>query len=154
MLTKPFIIRGNNWAEQSVVKVSYGSKFVIVKCKSQPGYLKTMENDLNAFMRGGVNREHGLYFHLYNFVKKNPNLVFKVETILESADGYLLLKAEQEQLDLHRNNKHFLNNQVNAYIPRYNEETQMYGWLTKNSVLNFQKWMKTSRVRPKRKSAV
>ena len=98
MLDKPYIIRGNNHSEEScVIKISYGKKYVIAKCKTQARYLKTMENDLNAFIRGGKNSPAGTYFHLYNYVKAHPGGIFKVECLLESSNGYLLLRKEQEE---------------------------------------------------------
>lgn len=142
MLAKPYIIRGNNWCDQSVVKIKYGNKYVIAKCKSQPATLKSIENGLNAFIRGGKNNPAGAYFHLFNYVKDHPGNKFKVDTLLNSPNGYLLLKKEQEELDAGRKNPNFLNNQVEAYVPAYNDETELYGWMTKNEVLNFRKWLK------------
>lgn len=128
--------------DSSVIKVTYGNKFVIGKCKNQSGYLLTMEGDLNAFLRGGKNNPEGIYFHFYNYIKKHPGLSLEVEQVLQSDNGYLLLKAEQELLDKGLTNRKFMNNQVNARVPDYNEDTQMYGWINKSSVLNFQKWLK------------
>lgn len=149
MLTKPYIIRGNNWAGSSVVKIIYGKKYVIAKCKTQPGSLKTIENDLNAFIRGGKINPNGLYYHLFMYVKAHPGNEFKVETLLENESGYLLLKMEQEQLEACRNDSAFLNNQINAHIPIFNEDTGMYGWITVNNVLNFNKWLKSRRTKRK-----
>lgn len=153
MKPKPYILRGDNYSlESAVIKISYGKKYVIAKCKTQARYLKTMENDLNAFVRGGKNSPTGTYFHLYNYVKSHPDNVFKVECLLESSNGYELLKREQLELDLGRNNKNFLNNQVVALIPEYDEAAGSYGWISINSVLNFQKWLRNSRTRPKKSS--
>lgn len=154
MKPKPYIIRGNNHSEESgIIKISYGKKYVIAKCKTQARYLKTMENDLNAFIRGGKNSPTGTYFHLYNYVKAHPDNVFRVECLLESSNGYELLKREQQELDAGRNNIHFLNNQVSALIPQYDEATGSYGWISVNAVRNFQRWLKNYRVRPKKASA-
>jgi|SRR6185369_4474802 len=142
MLEKPYIIRGNNWAGGSVVKINYGRKFVIAKCKTQAGSLKNIEDDLNAFIRGGRNNPGSIYTHLYDYVKAHPGQDFHVETILESDSPYELLRKEQQLLDDNRRNKNFLNNQVDAYIPAYNDSTQMYGWIPKSAVLNFQKWLR------------
>jgi hypothetical protein len=153
MKPKPYIIRGNNHSEESgIIKISYGKKYVIAKCKTQARYLKTMENDLNAFIRGGKNSETGTYHFLYNYVKAHPGQPFIVETLLETNSGYELLKREQQELDAGRNNPHFLNNQVAALIPQYDEATGMYGWISVNAVRNFQRWLKNYRIRPKKSS--
>jgi len=142
MKEKPYIIRGNTWCEGSVVKISYGKVYVIAKCKSQPDALKRIENGLNAFIRGGKNNLAGIYFHLYNYVKDHPDNNFKVETLLESDSGYKLLKKEKEELDKGRKDSKFLNNQLEPLIPAYNDETDTFGWLKKNEVLNYKKWLK------------
>ncbi len=149
MLTKPYIIRGDNWCESSVIKIKYGNKYVIAKCKSQPATLKTIENGLNAFIRGGKNNPAGIYFHLFNYVNEHPGNKFKVEPLLESDNGYLLLKREQQELDAGKTNPNFLNNQLEALIPAYNDETDSFGWLSKNNVLNFKKWLKQRKVMQK-----
>jgi len=38
-----------------------------------------------------------------------------------------------------------LNNQVEAYIPAYNEEKKMYGWIPPVAVLQFNNWLKSQR---------
>lgn len=142
MLEKPYVICGDNYAAASVVKIRYGNKYVIAKCKSQPATLRNIENGLNAFIRGGKNNPAGIYCHLFDYVKEHPDNKFKVETILETENAYALLKKEQEELDAGRGNPNFLNNQLEATIPEYDESTDTFGWISKNSVLNFRKWLK------------
>lgn len=154
MLNKPYIIRGNNYAESCVVKIMYGKKpnmvYIIVKCKSLPAALKNIENSLNAFIRGGKNNPDGLYYHFFNHIKEYPDLSLKVETILESDNGYLLLKEEQNQLELSKADYSFLNNQTEAYIPAYDEANQCYGWLTRQNVMLFQKYLKSRKKKIKK----
>jgi hypothetical protein len=143
MKEKPYRIVGSAAFGKCVCKVMYGTKkFVIVKCKDSMGSLKRIENSLNAFIRGGKNDPSGVYFHLFNYVTNNPGKKFKVEYLFESDSGYELLKKEQEEIDAAKRNPNFLNNQVEAYIPQYNDETEMYGWITKQEVLNFRRWQK------------
>jgi hypothetical protein len=143
MKEKPYRIVGSAAFTKCVCKVFYGGrKFVVVKCKDSMQSLKRIENSLNAFIRGGVNDKNGLYFHLFNYVQQNPNKKFKVQYLFESENGYELLKKEQEELDKNKHNPSCLNNQIEAYVPNYNEETEMYGWITKQEVLNFRKWQK------------
>lgn len=146
MKEKPYIIRGDNYCDQpSIVKIKYGKKFVIAKLKHQSAGLKIIENALNAFIRGGKNNKEGIYYHLFNYVKEHPDNKFKVISLAESDNGYILLIREQHELDNNKRNPDFLNNQTQAYIPEYNSDTEMFGWLKKNEVLNFKKWLKHRR---------
>lgn len=145
MKDKPYIIRGNTYCEGSVVKIKYGNVYVIAKCKSQPDSLKRIENGLNAFIRGGKNNPAGIYFHLYNYVKDHPGNSFKVQTLLESNSAYELLKKEKQELDSGKLLTNFMNNQIDPLIPAYDEETEMYGWIKKNEVLNYNKWLKSQK---------
>lgn len=143
---KPYRIVGDLWSEKpSLVKVSYDNKYVVVKCKKQSSSLKSIENSLNAFIRGGANRPEGLYYHLFNYVKDHPGGHFKVTEILETENIYHLLKAEHEELGKGKNNPDFLNNQVEAYIPEYDYDEKSFGWISQNYVLNFRKWLKSRR---------
>lgn len=143
MKIKPYRIIGDLWSDKpSLVKVTYGNKYVIVKCKKQSSSLKSIENSVNAFIRGGSNRPEGLYYHLLNYVKAHPNNKFKVSCILETDNVYELLKAEQAEIDKGLNNPDFLNNQTETYIPEYDFDEKSFGWISQNYVLNFRKWLK------------
>lgn len=144
MLTKPYVIRGSwNIQEPCIVKISYGPKYVIAKCMLQSATLKRIEDALNSYIRGGKNNETGLYYFLNNYVKKHPDLDFKVENLLISENPYELLKMEQLELEAGAKSKAILNNQATAYIPNYNEEKRMYGgWIRPVDVMNFNNWMK------------
>lgn len=150
MKEKLYVIRGNNknQEESCIVKIQYGNRYVIAKFKTQSAGLKRIEDNINSFMRGGINNPDGLYYHLLNYVKRQPQHQFKVKTLLFSNDPYELLKKEQEELDKGRNDKNFLNNQTKAYIPTYNEEKQMYGgWIPQIAVLNFNNWLKNRKAK-------
>ena len=149
MKPKPYIIQSSRLVEKCVCRINYGDKYVISKLKHLNQGLDRIENALNAYIRGGKNNHSGLYYHLFEHVMQNPGLKFKVEVLLESENGYELLKKEQTELDLGRKDPNFLNNQTVAYIPEYDPDKEMYGWLTKNEVLNFRKWLKR---RPKKVS--
>lgn len=144
MKQKPYVIAsGHDKHGSCVVKITYDDKkYVIVKCKQAYDALKRIENGLNAFIRGGTNNPNGLYFHLYNYVKKHPHKEFKIQILLESDNAYKLLKLEQTELDAGKTNKAFLNNQTEAYIPAYNEDNRAYGWIPPHAVLNFNNWLK------------
>lgn len=150
MKEKLYVIRGNNKNQQEscVVKITYGNRYVIAKFKTQSAGLKRIEDNVNSFMRGGTNNPDGLYYHLLNYVKRQPQHRFKVQTLLFSDNPYELLKREQEELDKGRKDKNFLNNQIQAYIPQYNEEKKMYGgWIPQIAVLNFNNWLKNRKTK-------
>lgn len=142
MKKKDYIIRGSYDVDGCIARVSYNGKYIIVKCKEMFRSLKNIENAVNAFMRGGLNKPEGLYYHLLNYVKENPGHKFSAKAILVTDNAYELLKREQEELDAGRSNPDFLNNQVEAYIPQYNEDSGHYGWIDRGAVLNFRKWQK------------
>lgn len=154
MQPKPYTINGDLQCHTpAVVKLRYGHVYVIVKCMRISQAMKNIENSVNAFARGGSNNPAGLYHHLLNYVAKHPDNDFKVETLLESDNAYLLLKREQEELDKGRKDPKFLNNQVTAYIPAYDEAKEAYGWIPKSAVLNFQRYLK-QRPKPGKKVSV
>ena len=147
MLKKSYVIAsGNDKHGSCVVKITYDNKkYVIAKCKSAYDSLKRIENGLNAFIRGGTNNPDGLYFHFYNYIKRRPNKNLSVQVLLESESAYELLKLEHTLIQEGMKNKDFLNNQTEAYIPMYNDNTKAYGWIPTHAVLNFNNWRKKNK---------
>lgn len=145
MLDKPYRLHADNYFEPPcVIKVQYKDCYVIVKCKNQAVAAKTIENGLNAYIRGGKNNEGSIYYFLNEYVKNNPGGDFKITTISSPADtAYKLLQIEQLEIENGRLSTKMLNNQSEAYIPMYNEETKAYGWIPPIAVMNFHKWLKT-----------
>lgn len=141
MKPKPYVLGGKHSVGSCVLKLMYDNKFVIVKCKNMVTTLKGIENGLSAFIRGGTNNPEGFYFHLYNYVKANPDHKFSYEILLESDNGYELLKVEHTAIRKNIKNPDFLGNITCAHIAPYSEETQMYGWIKPIDILNFRKWL-------------
>lgn len=141
---KPYVIRGNQKLQTPcIVKITYGNRYVIAKCKLQSAGLKRIEDNVNSFIRGGKNNPDGLYYFFLNYIKRQPGHKFKVQTLLASENAYELLKREQEELEKGFQSKKIMNNQAQAYIPNYNEEKEMYGgWIPQIAVLNFNNWLK------------
>lgn len=127
-----------------VYKLSFEGKYVIIKAKDHITSINTVQKSLNQFLKGSEFQRlpTGLYFHFFGYVEKKKKGVFSVECVLESDSAYQLLKAEQEALDKSRVDKNCLNNATQAYIPLYNEETGLYGWIKKHEFLAFKKWLK------------
>lgn len=129
-----------------VYKLTYAGKYIIIKGKSLAGSLIILVDTMSSFDKKNKDRfkEH-LYTHLYNHIlETNPPGRFRIKIIAtagKKTSFYELLKAEQKELDAARYDQNCLNNQIEAYIPKFNESTGMYGWLPASDVMNFQRWL-------------
>lgn len=128
-----------------VYKLSYNSKYIYIKGKTLAGSLIILTDTLNSFSEGNHERFEGhLYSHLFNHVLDRPGGRFRID-ILATAEGnedfYFLLKEEQMLLDASRYDENCLNNQIGVYIPQYSEKTGMYGWIPKQDVMRFNRWL-------------
>lgn len=139
--------------ESCLYKLYYGDRYVIVKGKTLAGSVYLIEKGYAGFLAGGKLAERGFglkawksknayYFKLYSYMKKFPSLQFRVEVLLESNNGYQLLKHEYIELQKCIRDKKCLNSNVTSYIPQFREETKSYGWISKAHVLNFKKFLK------------
>lgn len=128
-----------------VYKLSYNDRYVIVKTNNHENSVKAIQKALNQFMRHSELQRNpdNLYYHFFSYIEKNENGTFAVEILLEDSNAYELLKFEQQTLLVATKDKKCLNNNIEAYIPLYNEETGNYGWIPKQAVLNFKKWLKS-----------
>jgi hypothetical protein len=132
--------------KEVVYHLSYAGKFLIVKGKTLCGSLIIIANTWEQFTRGRDRFKDHLYTHLYNHVWGKSGYPFKVNIIAKVGpkfSQYELLKREQMELDKHRYNTLCLNNAIDVYIPKYNEETGMYGWLEKTAVMNFNRYLES-----------
>lgn len=138
-----------------VYKLTVSGKYLIVKAKSLESSLFFIDKGFQAFlMRGGQRRgmvncgkgqkegdtNNTFYMPLYKLLKKNVNAPVSVEILLESDDAFELLKCEHEALNLAIRDKKCINTNVKAYIPVFNEKTQMYNWISKEDVDKFKYW--------------
>lgn len=139
-----------------VLKVKYGDKYIIAKCKDSFLGLKGIENALHSFLRGGKNNPDGYYCHFFDYVKANldPSKKMEVSYLSQPKDSpYKLLVIEQQELDKGLMDPNMLNNQRDAHISLYDEGTGLYGWISPADVLNFQNWKKRQKRARSRKSA-
>lgn len=139
-----------------VYKLWYGDRFIIVKGKTLAGSIFLIEKGFAYFISGGGGSgktatgeghkewdgKNTFYYQFYKWVKENPQYKPVIEIILESENGYDLLVCEQKLIDENIRNKKCLNSNVEAYVPKYREKTQSYGWISKAHYLNFKKHMK------------
>lgn len=135
--------QADNDVKYVLYKLSYAGKYVFVKSKSLVGSLVMMIDGLNTIDPDGARFKEYFYRHLYNHLQEYEGR-FRIQIIFSASDEsefYQLLKEEQMAMDSARYDPLCLNNQIDAYIPKYSEKTGMYGWIPKQSVLNFQKWL-------------
>ena len=141
-ILQPLIDKYWNALLPAVIRVTYGGKYVIVKGKTIAGALYFIQLGYTWF-RSDKPGTNNWYEHFYNHIKRNPGKRFSVRVILKTSDIAELLKKEQDELDKCRWDSDCLNNNVEAYIPKYNEETQMFGWIEKGVILGFRKHLKS-----------
>ncbi len=130
--------------EHVLYKLSYAGKYIYIKGKSLAGSLIILVDTLNSFNPKSERFKGHLYTHLYAHLLDSVPGKVRINIITTAADEdsfYLLLKNEQLCLDEGRYDPKCLNNQIEAYIPKYNENTGMYGWIPKNAVMNFNRWL-------------
>jgi len=128
-----------------VYKLSYGGKYIIVKGKTLTGSLFFIQNGFSYFNPRKAAKDT-LYLHFYNHILETPNGKFRVRILLKSKNAYSLLRREQYEIDKNMYDKSFLNNTVEAYIPKINAFGDAYGWIPMHAVMNFQKYL-NSKVR-------
>lgn len=139
---------------QIVYQLSYAGKFVIVKGKTLAGSLIIISEGLHHYRADTANKrfENHIYKHFFQHILDNEGR-FRMKTLAKKSkktDQYDLLKKEQMELDRNRFNPLCLNNAVEAYIPNYNENTGMYGWIEKQAVMSFKRWLNS----PQRKAYI
>lgn len=128
----------------ALFKLSFNGKYIIIKGRSLAGALVMFVNDFNSFDPTGARANSHFYTHMYNHILSSTSGRFRIKIIstAESDDGfYNLLKNEQMALDEARYDPNCLNNQMDAYVPKYNESTGMHGWIPKTAVMNFSRWL-------------
>lgn len=127
-----------------VFKLRFSGKYVIVSGKSLGGSLYFIQLGYSWYT-DGKEKEDMLYLHLYRHVKAHPKGQARVDILFETSDQYQLLKMAQEALDKYMYSPKCLNNNVEPYIPLFNEASEKYGWMDKGAVLNFKKLLKAKK---------
>lgn len=124
----------------AVYKFYYGEAFLICKSKSLSGGIYQLQKMYGYYIAydhtphddiGNYNAQ------FYEYIKRNPDLKFRVEVILQSESAYDLLIAEQNALDQYGRNKKCKNSNVDAYVNKFNEKTGMYNWMSADDVERF-----------------
>lgn len=127
-------------------KLSYAGKYLYIKGRSLAGSLVMFVNDLNSFDPDSQRAKGHFYNHFYKHILSVPDGRFRVKVLFSvdyEDEFYKLLKYEQAALDEARYDPSCLNNQMDAYVPKYNESTGMHGWIPKSAVMNFSRWLES-----------
>lgn len=138
-----------------VYKLYHKGKYIIVKGKNLASSIFFLEKGYAYFILGGGgsgNKNTGeghkqwdgknsFYFKFYQWVKDNPSIETRIDVLFESEDGFELLKFEQQELDKSIKDKNCLNSNVQAYIPKFREKTNSYGWITIEEQIKFTKYL-------------
>lgn len=144
--------------ESCVYKLWYANKYIIIKGKNLASSIYLFEKGYASFIAGGGGRgndsagagqnewdgTNSYYYKFYKYMYANPNFNSQIEVLLESNNAYELLKREQMELNSSVRDKNCLNNNLNAYIPKYRAKSKSYGWINKGSVLAFKKYLKNN----------
>ena len=144
--------------ESCVYKLWHGEKYLIIKGKNLASSIYLFEKGYASFIAGGGGRgndsagagqnewdgTNSYYYKFYSHIYNNPDLISRIEVLIESNNAYELLKIEQMQLNNAIRDKNCLNNNINAYIPKYRAKSKSYGWINKGSVLAFKKYLKNA----------
>lgn len=139
----------NNDIEEVVYRLSYAGKFIIVKGHTLAGSLIIISDTYEQYNGTNPRFNRHLYKRLYDHYMTNPGYKFSIKVLatkVKGASQYDLLKREQMELDRHRYDPQCLNNQWDAYIPKYRKDTDKYGWIDKAAVDEFKRYQ-TSKIR-------
>lgn len=125
----------------TVYKLYYGDRYIINKGKYLSFSLIMLQRGCGnfiAYKRDEKKTAEPVYHHkFYQYIKDNPGKDFKVEIILSCDDALEILIAEQKALTSSYKDKKCLNNNIDAYIPKYNPEKKMHNWITPEQVEKF-----------------
>lgn len=135
---------------ESVYKLSYGDKYIVVMAKSVYRSVWSINDDLSRYYNGVTDRaKDGLYGKFCKYVIDNPDQKFKFDVLLVSKNPYNLLQCCQLQLDKSENDINCLNTSFVPYLspniqtpPFYLKGKAKEGkyWINRGYYLNFRKW--------------
>lgn len=134
----------DNDTDQIVYRLSYAGKFIIVKGATLCGSLIIIDGTYHHYRPEKSTYDKHLYKHLYDHYNAHEGGRFRVKVIARVSpklSQYQLLKREQMEIDKNRFNPACLNNATEVYIPLYNAETNMHGWLERTAVMSFKRWL-------------
>lgn len=140
-----------NSVTECVFRLYCNEKYVVVKGKSLCGSLSMVNDALDNFSKKDRSEwptDH-LYYHFIGYIlDQTEEVEYSASLLAMSRSAYELLKVEQMQLWENSEDPDCLNNCFDAYIPTYNEEKGMYGWINRGVYANFMKWKSLNMPQP------
>lgn len=129
-------IKGN-----AIVKLSYGDKYIITKCRDIGWLEKEFRSTLRRYDDKELKREN-FYYKFAKYIHSVDAKKVLCEIIYQTENGYDVLKKELELLIEHYGNKDCMNENNIPYIPKTIHAKKGSSWLKQNEFLNFMKLLK------------
>lgn len=138
------ILPNVDYAKGCVYKLWYENRFVVVKCKTLFRSVDNITKGFAFFLTGTkkAQKEEDYYHEFFSFIQENPFNNFKIEVILQSNNPLELLKCEQRQLNIAKYDPRCMNNNFDAYIPKFTQVNGKKSWINRGYYLNFMQWKK------------
>lgn len=137
----------NSELGSTVFKLFCGDRYIIHKGKSLATGIFFLQKGYGYFIAYEHYKDLKLnpdyYKKFYDYIRRNPDKPFKVEIIKTSLDAYEVLVAEQLALNENIKDKKMFNNNLQAYVPKFNEKTGLYNWITVDQVNRFYSYLST-----------
>jgi hypothetical protein len=133
--------------EGIVYRLSYAGRYIIIKGASLLGSLTIMDDAYKQYAPDKQRFSTHLYRHWFqHFFLTEDTGRFRMKTLAKlnaKTSQYQLLKREQMELDKARYDYRCLNNEIDIYIPKWNQTKNAFGWLSVSAVANFKRWMQS-----------
>lgn len=119
-----------------VFKLYYGDRYIIHKGKYLGFSIQLLQRNYGYFLayKHDEKKSVDFYTDFYNYITKNDGLNFRVEVIHHNESAFEILKKEHELLNECIKDKKCKNGNVAPYIPKFNEKTKMYNWMSEEDV--------------------
>lgn len=123
-------------------KLLYAGKYIIVKGKTLARSVQIIEVGLTRFLKNTPKgrKETDYYHKFFTHILHNPFQKVELQIIFQSDNPLLLLKREQTELNLAKNDTNCLNQSFDAYIPQFTQVNGKKSWINRGYYLNFMDW--------------
>lgn len=126
-----------------VYRIWFGKRYLIWKGKSLLQSVQAIAEVLERALRLGWDDDTHYFYHVWTYIKKGRITRGTLERLHDdfTDDPMAMLKLEQEYLDAAYDDPDCLNNNTIAYVS---------GWMGSTVEVEFNKWLKTRKCKPKR----
>lgn len=122
----------------SILRLSCGDKFMIVKSANPNWMIEEIKKVHNKYLDSGI-YESNMFYPLVKYAYAKDLHIVNVEVLFTSTDGYKVLKFELNQLEQYFGTPDCLNENNIPHIPKTKLASKGSNWLTQNQALNFRK---------------